>query len=42
MTEQATHRTLDLAEECRSLTEQLRAEGLQPGRTRSSSASATT
>lgn len=31
MTEQATHRTLDLAEECRSLTEQLRAEGLQPG-----------
>ena len=30
MTEQATHRTLDLAEECRSLTEQLRAEGLQP------------
>ncbi|WP_303639058.1 MULTISPECIES: protein phosphatase CheZ [Stenotrophomonas] len=31
MTEQATHRTLDLAEECRSLTEQLRADGLQPG-----------
>jgi len=31
MTEQATHRTLDLAEECRSLTEQRRADGLQPG-----------
>jgi len=31
MTEQATHRTLDLAEECRALTEQLRANGLQPG-----------
>jgi chemotaxis protein CheZ len=30
MTEQATHRTLDLAEECRTLTEQLRAEGLNP------------
>ena len=30
MTEQATHRTLDLAEECRSLTEQLRANGLTP------------
>lgn len=28
MTEQATHRTLDLAEECRRLTEQLRADGL--------------
>ncbi|WP_258223682.1 protein phosphatase CheZ, partial [Stenotrophomonas sp. HMWF003] len=28
MTEQATHRTLDLAEECRALTEQLRANGL--------------
>ncbi len=28
MTEQATHRTLDLAEECRALTERLRAEGL--------------
>ncbi len=27
MTEKATHRTLDLAEECRTLTEQLRAEG---------------
>lgn len=31
MTEQATHRTLDLAEECRTLTEQLRTEGLNPG-----------
>ena len=31
MTEQATHRTLDLAEECRLLTEQLRSEGLHPG-----------
>lgn len=30
MTEQATHRTLDLAEECRALTEQLRADGLGP------------
>jgi chemotaxis protein CheZ len=30
MTEKATHRTLDLAEECRTLTEQLRAEGLSP------------
>ncbi|WP_269791796.1 protein phosphatase CheZ [Stenotrophomonas sp. Iso1] len=30
MTEQATHRTLDLAEECRELTERLRAEGLNP------------
>lgn len=28
MTEQATHRTLDLAEECRALTERLRADGL--------------
>jgi chemotaxis protein CheZ len=28
MTENATHRTLDLAEECRALTEQLRAGGL--------------
>ncbi|MEA5668373.1 protein phosphatase CheZ [Stenotrophomonas sp. MH1] len=28
MTEKATHRTLDLAEECRELTERLRAEGL--------------
>ncbi|HBK46787.1 MAG TPA: chemotaxis protein [Xanthomonadaceae bacterium] len=28
MTEQATHRTLDLAEECRGLAEQLRAGGL--------------
>lgn len=28
MTEQATHRTLDLAEECRELTERLRADGL--------------
>ncbi len=28
MTEQATHRTLDLAEECRALAEQLRAGGL--------------
>ncbi len=27
MTEQATHRTLDLAEECRALTEQLRSDG---------------
>ncbi len=30
MTERATHRTLDLAEECRALTEQLRSQGLQP------------
>ena len=30
MTEKATHRTLDLAEECRSLTEQLRSGGLNP------------
>ncbi|KAF1017231.1 MAG: Protein phosphatase CheZ [Stenotrophomonas maltophilia] len=30
MTEQAAHRTLDLAEECRALSEQLRADGLQP------------
>ena len=30
MTEQATHRTLDLAEECRELTERLRADGLNP------------
>lgn len=30
MTEQATHRTLDLAEECRALAEQLRADGLNP------------
>ncbi len=30
MTEQATHRTLDLAEECRELTERLRAGGLNP------------
>ncbi len=28
MTEKATHRTLDLAEECRALTEQLRTQGL--------------
>ncbi len=28
MTEQATHRTLDLAEECRTLTGQLRSDGL--------------
>ena len=28
MTEQATHRTLDLAEECRALTERLRSDGL--------------
>ncbi len=28
MTEKATHRTLDLAEECRALTERLRADGL--------------
>lgn len=28
MTEQATHRTLDLAEECRALAEQLRSSGL--------------
>lgn len=31
MTEKATHRTLDLAEECRALTEQLRGEGLSAG-----------
>jgi len=31
MTEKATHRTLDLAEECRALTEQLRAGGLNAG-----------
>ncbi len=30
MTEKATHRTLDLAEECRELTERLRADGLNP------------
>lgn len=31
MTEQATHRTLDLADECRSLVEGLRAEGVTDG-----------
>ncbi len=30
LTERATHRTLDLAEECRALTEQLRHSALQP------------
>ncbi|ADV27325.1 putative chemotaxis phosphatase, CheZ [Pseudoxanthomonas suwonensis 11-1] len=31
MTEQATHRTLDLADECRALVEGLRAEGVSDG-----------
>ncbi len=31
MTEEASHRTLDLAEECRALAEQLRADGLTGG-----------
>lgn len=31
MTEQATHRTLDLADECRALVEGLRSEGVLPG-----------